>query len=45
MIFPIHSTVKTRATAGWGATLYFLFSLKANKGMFEQNLNVSFLKN
>jgi hypothetical protein len=26
-----------------GATLDFLLSLKANKEMFEQNLNVSFL--
>jgi hypothetical protein len=40
---------KTRAWIMWelmtlgGATLDFLLSLKANKEMFEQNLNVSFL--
>jgi hypothetical protein len=35
--------MKNKSHRRAGATLDFLLSLKANKEMFEQNLNVSFL--
>jgi hypothetical protein len=43
ILFELHATQVDKSHSRAGATLDFLLSLKANKEMFEQNLNVSFL--